>query len=554
MQPEPAAGAPPRGLTADGIREAIARRIGDRNYDHWFRDKTTLNVIDDQLTIGVGSPFLMNWMQKQFRPALQAAAVESLGPSGNIRFVVDPQVAFPVPSAVAAETAPATTLATVSDAVTDDVPQTVAADHSNSSRQPASHNHNAVAVSGNPFESIRIRANHSRQAATAETTPPATAGKPTAQSPAQSAASSNPRTGSAPSAALRNDPRTRRRFADLNDFVSGPCNELAMVAATQLCESPGARINPLFVHGGVGVGKTHLVEGIYRRLRRMHPTLNILFLTAEAFANYFTEALREKSLPAFRQRFRGVDVLLVDDVDFLDGKRGIQEEFLHTFKQLESFGRQVVLTSDRHPRLLSRLSDELTTRFVSGLVCRLESPDQETRRRIAEHKLSRLNCDIHPEAINYVSQRFRNNVRELEGALNCLDTWHHMTGRRVTAAVARRILSELERDCVRIIRVADVEQAVCGFFGLEPEDLRSKRRSRSVSHPRMLAMFLSRKLTNAAYSEIGQHYGGRNHSTVMSAEKKVQSWLTDGTPIKIASEAWPLPELLETLEQQLHAS
>jgi len=177
-------------------------------------------------------------------------------------------------------------------------------------------------------------------------------------------------------------PRSGRRFLDLCDFVAGISNEIALTAAMQVAQAPGQKVNPLYIYGPVGTGKTHLLEGIYRQTRRNFPALQVVYLTAEAFANYFTQALREHSLPGFRTRFRTVDVLIVDDIDFLDGKKGIQEEFLHTFKQLESLGRQIVVAGDRHPRLFAKSSEELKTRFLSGLVCRVEAPDAETRERL----------------------------------------------------------------------------------------------------------------------------------------------------------------------------
>ena len=211
-----------------------------------------------------------------------------------------------------------------------------------------------------------------------------------AAAPAQTAHTTQARFRSSASKPLSPAQPAGRRFADLADFVKGPCNELALTAALQICEQPGSRYNPLVLYGGVGTGKTHLLEASYRRLRAGHPALRVMFLSAEGFANHFTQALRDRSLPSFRQRFRSVDVLIIDDVDFLDGKRVIQEEFLHTVKQLESHDRQIVLSADRHPRLLTRLSEELVTRFISGIVCRMESPDLETRRAIVARKAARL--------------------------------------------------------------------------------------------------------------------------------------------------------------------
>jgi chromosomal replication initiator protein len=259
-------------------------------------------------------------------------------------------------------------------------------------------------------------------------------------------------------------------------------------------------------------------------------------------------------LPAFRQKFRHLDVLLVDDVDVFDGKRVIQEEFLHTFKQLASQHKQLVLTADRHPRLLLKSSEELTTRFLSGMVCRIEPPDAATRQKIVGARAHRLDVPFAVDALEYVAGRFRNNVRELEGALNCLATWHTMTGKRVSASAARRVLCDLERDCIRVIQPADVEATVCRFFGVQPEDLRSARRHQVIARPRMVAMYLMRKHTNAAFTEIGRYFGGRSHATVMSAAKKVQQWVDRGDSIPALAGEWPAGELLANLEQQLMAS
>ena len=326
-----------------------------------------------------------------------------------------------------------------------------------------------------------------------------------------------------------------------------------MTAAKQFASGQRVAFNPLYVCGPVGSGKTHLLEGICRQLKRTQPACNVLLITAEAFGNYFTQALRDHSLPSFRQRFRSVDVLIVDNVEFFESKRAFQEEFLHTFCDLADHGCRIVLSGTRHPRGLTKLSDELVSRFQSGLVCRLEAPDQNTRMKIVQTKAVRLSGDFAPEALEYVAQRFQGSVRELEGALNCLESYSTLMKKRVTAAVAREVLADLERDCMRMIRLADVERVVCSLFGIRPKDLQSESRVRTISQPRMLAMFLARKHTPAAYTEIGQHFGGRNHSTVMSAERKVQQWLEQNESIRVASRNWSIGEILQTLEQQLMA-
>jgi chromosomal replication initiator protein len=248
-----------------------------------------------------------------------------------------------------------------------------------------------------------------------------------------------------------------------------------------------------------------------------------------------------------------VDALLVDDIHFFESKRVFQEEFLHTLMELGDHGRQVVVTGDRHPRLLTKLGEELISRFQSGLVCRLETPDLETRRRIVALKAARLDGEFAPEALDYIAEKFTGSVRELEGALNCLQTCFTMTGQRVSLATARKVLSDLERDCLRIVKLADVERVVCHLFGLRPKDLKSDSRVRTLAQPRMLAMFLARKHTQSAYTEIGTHFGGRNHSTVMSAERKVQNWLESNATIRVSAQPWTIHEIVNTLEQQLLA-
>jgi len=347
--------------------------------------------------------------------------------------------------------------------------------------------------------------------------------------------------------------REGRRFSKLDGFIQGACNELAVTAARQVASHPGERFSPLYIHGGVGVGKTHLAEAIYCEVRKQNPEMQVVFMTAESFGNQFTHALRNQSLPSFRARFRNVDVLIIDDIGFLIGKPGMQEEILHTFEQLSSHGKQVVVTADCHPRLMSKMSGELTTRFLCGLVSRLEAPDLQTRRQIVRLKLLPFAGQVSEDAMDFVARRFAHSVRELEGALNTLLTWFAMTKKKVSIQTARQALSELERDCIRVVRLPDIEAAICNLFGIEACDLKSDKRTRSVSQPRMLAMFLARRHTQAAYKEIGDFFGGRNHSTVVAAEKKVDTWLRAEKELTFAGRNWHLSDVMESIEQQLLA-
>lgn len=347
-------------------------------------------------------------------------------------------------------------------------------------------------------------------------------------------------------------PQRSRRSYSLHDFVPGESNLLALTAVHKFLEDPAA-VPSLYVHSGVGNGKTHLLEGVRSRLRKEHGGLQVVLISAEQFCNYFTQALGAKSLPSFRGRFRQVDVLLVDDVDFLDGKKGFQEEFLHTVKQFESQGRQLVFTSGCHPRMLGKTSEELVSRFLAGPVCRMESPDAAQRREIASRHATRQKARLTPEALAHVADRFTVNVRELEGAVNLLATWSLMSGQAVSAAAARKLLARLERDTRRLVQVSEIDAAVTEFFGLESGLLRSASRKQAVSQPRMIAMYLTRKLTTSAYSEIGAYFGGRNHSTVISAERKIQESMRAGEALKVSAERWELEDVLRTLEDRIKA-
>jgi chromosomal replication initiator protein len=564
------------GAREDDILREFERRVGSRTFNLWVRDNASITIAQDQVTLNVHNKFLLSWLQQRYRSDIVAAVRSVLGNDADVQFhelTVAPTIAAPHPAPHVAAEIPCEARNRPADR-----PHSSA--HRNHSSWRAAESRGASPSTGlspsskglfvdpSPLAAISTaklavaRAQHqnprnsahdrgvvrreqkpsAEEASRAATSPPA--------GPPSKGAPTNGPLSNIPSTSTPVPPSSKRRFADLTDFVTGPGNQLAFTAALQICEQPGD-YNPLVLHGGVGIGKTHLLEGVYRRMRIRYPSFRVMFLSAESFANYFTQALRDRTLASFRQRFRGVDVLMIDDVDFLDGKRVIQEEFLHTIKQLESHGRQVALTADRHPRLLTRLSEELVTRFMSGIVCRIESPDVDTRRAIVARKAARLTARVTDEAIEFVVQRFAQSVRELEGALNFLETYGLMTGKTITHSIARNVLADLERDCVRIVRVAEVEQAVCRLFSIGPHDLRSPRRTRTVSQPRMLAMYLARKMTQAAYTEIGEHFGGRNHSTVMSAEKRVRSLLEANATVKAGTQEWKLGDLLASLEQQL---
>src|SRR5439155_2661680 len=346
-------------------------------------------------------------------------------------------------------------------------------------------------------------------------------------------------------------PTTGRRWHHLAEFVVGACNRVAFAASQSVVEAPGQGPNPLVIHGPVGTGKTHLLEGIFAGLRKQSADARVVYITAEDFTNRFVQAMRATKLAAFRKHFREVDVLLLDDLHFLASKKATQEEFLHTFDALLSEGRQLVVTCDCHPRLTEDFLPELADRLLGGAVWGLQPPDGATRLDLLRSKAAKASTLIAEDVLRFLSQQLRGNVRELEGALHSLRHYARVTGKPIDTPLAREALGDLLRHAVRVVRLEDVDAAVCQVLRLPQGTLQSKARAWSVSHPRMLAVFLARKLTAASYGEIGQYFGGRNHSTAVAAEKKVREWLhADGT-LALSRQTWRVREVIEMAERLL---
>jgi chromosomal replication initiator protein len=340
-----------------------------------------------------------------------------------------------------------------------------------------------------------------------------------------------------------------KRWHLLSEFVVGACNRVAHAAALSVVEEPGQAANPLVLYGPVGTGKTHLLEGVYVGLRRAWPEGRVAFLTAEDFTNRCVQAIRLGRTAAFRKQFRSCEALLLDDLHFLVSKKASQEEFLHTFDALLGDGRQVVVTCDCHPRLADDLPPELADRLLGGAVWGLLPPDPETRLALLRAKSAKGQPAVPDEVLRFLGAHLRGNVRELEGALNGVRHFARVTGRPIDAALAREALGDLLRHAVRVVRVADVDEAVCAVLGLPRGTLQSKARAWAVSHPRMLAIFLARKHTAAAFSEISKHFGGKSHSTAVAAEKKVRQWLLADGLLALGERSWRVRELVERVER-----
>jgi len=306
----------------------------------------------------------------------------------------------------------------------------------------------------------------------------------------------------------------------LDAFVVGRCNRMAYAAARHVADGLDTQLNPLFIHGSVGLGKTHLLRGICARVQA-DGTRRAYYASGESFTNQFVASLQHHTLDAFRARFRNVDVLAIDDIHFLANKKATQEEFLHTYDFLSRLNKQIVMASDAHPRDIDCVLESLSNRIVSGMIVRLDSPEYETRMAILRHKLRDYQGVLSDEVLSFVAENVQGNVRELQGAATTLLATARLLGRKVDVEIARQALSSLMTTRTRPVTFADVEREVCRTFNVSPEELVSSKRTRSLTTPRHVAMYLRRELTEHSWLEIGQHFNRRNHTAAIFAHRKI---------------------------------
>ena len=315
---------------------------------------------------------------------------------------------------------------------------------------------------------------------------------------------------------------TNKNEMTLDNFVVGPSNQLAFSTARAFISEEKSPFNPLFVHGGYGVGKTHLLQGICIAMRKNRPGTNWLYLSAEDFVNQFVLALKTKKLEAFRSRIRQMDLLAIDDIHFLAGKLSTQEEFLHTFNSIELAGKQVVLASDAHPKLIGELSDKLVNRFISGMVVKIENPDFQTRCAICKQYALQRKAYVPESVIKYIAEQLRSNVRELHGAMLKVIAYAALQNQKISLHAAQEILAEHISRTDPIVHISDIESAVAEVFGITASELHSSKKDRTTSLARHFSMYLARKHTKMSSPEIGKCMGNKNHATVLLACKKVE--------------------------------
>ncbi len=307
-----------------------------------------------------------------------------------------------------------------------------------------------------------------------------------------------------------------------DSFVEGKSNQLAFAAAQQVAENPGGSYNPLFIYGGVGLGKTHLMHAVGNALKAKKPDAKIVYLHSERFVADMVKALQLKAIDEFKRFYRSVDALLIDDIQFFAGKERSQEEFFHTYNALLEGGQQMILTCDRYPKEIDGVEERLKSRFGWGLTVAVEPPELETRAAILINKAEQVGMTLSKDAAFFIAQRIRSNVRELEGALKRVMAHAQFTGRIIDIDLIRESLKDLLALQDKLVTIDNIQRVVADYYKLKMSDLLSKRRSRSVARPRQVAMSIAKELTNHSLPEIGESFGGRDHTTVLHACRKVK--------------------------------
>jgi len=316
-----------------------------------------------------------------------------------------------------------------------------------------------------------------------------------------------------------------------DNFVEGKSNQLAKAASVQVAANPGSAYNPLFIYGGVGLGKTHLMQAIGNAIADRRPGATIAYLHSERFVADMVRALQRNAINEFKGYYRSVDALLIDDIQFFANKERSQEEFFHTFNALLEDQQQIILTCDRYPKEVDGLEERLKSRFGWGLTVAIEPPELETRVAILKNKAQGMGCPMTDEVAFFIGQRIRSNVRELEGALRRIAAFVQFTHRSVTLELAKEALRDLLALQDKLVTIDNIQKTVAEYYKIRVADLVSKRRTRSIARPRQVAMALAKELTNHSLPEIGDAFGGRDHTTVLHACRKVAALRADNVAI-----------------------
>ena len=534
------------------VRRTLADRVGSERFDLWFGDRVEFSWSGARLKLAAPNPFTLDRLRRTLRADIEAACREITG-SSEVELRLQTAPTEPAP---AAPTKGRRGRANQSQASS----QSQSNSTSTTMKNSAAHRSTSSAARGGDVEPEkrgasrdrdgRERDSHerTRESKHAESKADSKADSKSAETRGADSRASDSRGGDS-----RNTERGREgsnRARGFTGFVVGDSNRLAFTAAQNVAARPG-NISPLFLHGPSGSGKTHLLEALIENARRRSTVRRAVYLSAEQFTSQFLEALRGSGLPSFRRKYRDVDLLVIDDVQFFSGKKATAIELQYTLDTLNRSNRQLVLAADRPPSELSGMGAELVARMSGGLVCPVEPADEKVRLGILQQAAKRLELSVPNDLMKVLSQQLSGDARFLTGALNRLQAASCAHGKPVNLELAQATLTDVFRATRRVVRLPDIERAVCDVLGLDPRSLQSDRKVRTVSQPRMLAMWLARKHTRAALSEIGQFFGRRSHTSVISAQKKVDQALAGRGKLLADQIEGPLAETVRRVEAQL---
>lgn len=483
---------------AGSIRRALQNRVGVDRYEVWFGKSANISVVTDDssapvvVTLTIGNGFSHEWLRKTFRSDVESAVASVCGTNATLQWMENRSEATEKSSSKVLD----------------------------------------VSTSDEELEPTSSLNNSSQSDSIPEISPIV----------------ARPHRGNSPNSVSSSG--KNRVLPSLDSFVVGLTNRMAHAAVELAVNRPG-EMSPLFLFGPSGAGKTHLLESYCGLVRDREPGVATVYLSAEQFTTAFLQALHGSGLPGFRRSCRQADILIIDDIHFLIGKKATIEEFQQTIDALLRNGRQMVFAADRDVDSLSALGPDLLVRLKGGIQAQMLPPDEDVRYGIIRGLAKRRSLDIPPDVIHYVAKHITRHTRELVGAVNRLEASSHMLGIPISVGMAEESLVDLVRSNQRSVQLADIERAVCTAFGIESGTLQSSRRVRSVNQPRMLAMFLARKHTASALTEIGSYFGRRSHSTVISAQRKVTTWVDQQETINLANASWDVNEAIRRVEDLL---
>jgi len=447
------------------VRGRLRSEFGEATYRSWLKPLTLLGQSDCQVSIAVKTRFMRDWISQHYAERIRALWHAANPEVRGIEFVVDGSRPQAMKAQQAERIAP----------------------HTDTMR--------AEPMRAEPLRAESGRAEPMRESARAD-------------SPATFA----PEDVSAPL-----DPRFT-----FENFIVGKSNELAHAAAQRVAEARAVPFNPLFLYGGVGLGKTHLMHAVAWHIKKRTPQRRVIYLSAEKFMYQFIRSLRQRNVMAFKEQFRSVDVLMIDDVQFISGKDSTQEEFFHTFNALVDQNRQVVISADKSPHDLEGLEERMRSRLGWGLVADIHPTTYELRLGILQSKAEQMKAQVPSKVLEFLAHKIVSNIRELEGALNRIVAHATLIGRSITLETTQEVLHDLLRANDRRVTIEEIQRRVAEHFNMKLADMHSERRARAVARPRQVAMYLSKQLTTRSLPEIGRKFGNRDHTTVMHAVRKIE--------------------------------